>query len=179
MKTIFYVRHGESESNVSGIMSGGADDINLTKNGIEQAKRAGKDLIGKNIDLIVSSPLIRTVETATYIAQEIGYDPKNIVTNPLFVERTYGIYEGGPNTIFKEHVAKGQMHKSVESEEAMYLRLKKALNWLNTLDGRNIILVSHGAAGRAIRVIAENLHHSHMYKLDGFANTEIYEFTLK
>jgi uncharacterized phosphatase len=179
MKTIFYVRHGESHSNVSGIVSGATDDINLTKNGIEQAKRAGKDLADKNIDLIVSSPLIRTVATATYIAKQIGYDPKNIVTNPMFVERSYGVYEGGPNTIFKEHFAKGQMHKSVESEEAMYLRLKKALNWLKTLEGKNIILVSHGAAGRAIRVIAENLHHSHMYKLDGFANTEIYEFSLE
>ncbi|HVS58643.1 MAG TPA: histidine phosphatase family protein [Candidatus Saccharimonadales bacterium] len=178
MKTIYFVRHGESESNVAGIVSGGGNDIHLTATGRDQAKKAGQDLKGKGIELIVCSPMIRTVETATIIAKEIGYKPEDIVTNLLFVERAYGIYEGRPSEIFQEHLQNNTVHDSVETTEQIYERLGKALDWLREQKQNTILVVSHGGAGRAVRAINQNLHHSHMYKLEAFKNAEIYEFKL-
>jgi broad specificity phosphatase PhoE len=178
MKTIYFVRHGESETNISNVMSRIDEEVHLTPSGVRQAKRAGRDLKSKNIQLIVSSPLHRTVQTATYIAKEIGYNPKMIITNPLLIERSYGIYEGGPNKVYYDNLAKNTVHESVETEEKVYNRIKEAFEWLETLKEERIILVGHRGMGRAVRVINENLHHSHMYKIDGFANTEIYEFSL-
>ena len=178
MKTIYFVRHGESESNANNIISGSGNDIHLTVTGHEQAKRAGQDLKDKEIELIVCSPLIRTVETATIIANEIGYDPQKIVKNSLFIERSYGIYEGRPNEELQKDFAKGKLHHSAETEKQMYNRLKKALAWLGSLPEDRIAVIAHGGVRRAIYVINKNLHHSHMYKIDSFGNGEIYEFTL-
>ena len=178
MKTIYFVRHGESESNVKEIMSGSGDDAPLTANGRAQVKAAGQRLRDKDIQLIVCSPMIRTIDTATIIAEEIGYDPKKIVKNPLFLERTYGIYDGQPDKKYIKDHDEGKVHPSVETEEQMYKRFKKALASLSKLAEERIVVVSHGGARRAIYVINENLHHSHMYKLDSFPNAEIYEFNL-
>ncbi len=178
MKTIFFVRHGESESNVAGLMSGQGNDIPLTINGCTQAKEAGQKLKNKGIELIVCSPLIRTVETATIIAKEINYAPDKIVTNPLLTERKYGVYEGRPAEIFSKDFQNNIVHESVETTKQMYDRFKKALNWLSSLKESKILIVSHGGASRAIRVVNQNLHHSHMYKLEAFANGHVYEFEL-
>jgi len=178
MKTIYFVRHGESQSNIRQIISGSKDNIGLTDKGREQAKRAGQDLADKHIELVVCSPLIRTVDTATIIAREIGYDPANIIVNPLLVERDYGIYDGGPNEVYRDLLAGNVVHESVETTQQMHARFTKALEWLKNLKENTIVVVSHGGARRAIHVINEGLDHSHMYKLESFGNGEIYQFTL-
>lgn len=178
MKTIYFVRHGESVSNIDGTMSGSGDDISLTAKGHEQAKLAGQQLKAKKVELIVCSPMIRTIDTAEIIAKELGYDATAIVKNPLFVERNYGIYDSKPGEEYVKDREAGTVHESVETEAQMYERFGKALEWLKKLEQDNIVVVSHGGARRAIHVINENLHHSHMYKLDSFGNGEIYEFTL-
>jgi uncharacterized phosphatase len=149
MKTIYFVRHGESESNVVDVIAGQTHDVHLTKNGRKQAKKVGSDLKDKNIQLIVSSPLTRAVETATIIAGEIGYNPKKIVENPLFMERSLGIYEGKPGFIYGEHLANNKIHDSVETQEQLYNRFKQGLDWIRTLKENTILLVSHGGASRA------------------------------
>jgi broad specificity phosphatase PhoE len=178
MKTIYFVRHGESESNFGLIMSGSGDNIPLTAKGREQAKQAGQDLKDKRIELMVCSPLIRTVDTAKIIAEQIGYDPEKIVQNPILVERTYGIYDGRPAEHYKKDYAAGTVHSSVETEKQLYDRIKNALAWLSELPEDRIAVVAHGGVRRAVYVINENLHHSHMYKIDSFGNGEIYEFQL-
>ncbi len=41
MKTIYFVRHGETQANVDGLIAGGEFESQLTENGINQAKKAG------------------------------------------------------------------------------------------------------------------------------------------
>jgi len=178
MKTIFLVRHGESESNVAGLMSGTGKDVAITVKGRGQAKKAGQELKDKGIELIVCSPLKRTQETASIIAVELGYDVKQIVINPLFTERSYGIYEGGPMDEFYKDSDNNKVSESAETTEQMHKRLSEALDWLKTLDAKTILVVSHGGASRAVRVIDQKLHHSHMYKLENMQNASIYEFRL-
>lgn len=178
MKTIYFVRHALTEANVAGIAAGGEFETELTKEGRSQAKRAGQDLKDKQIQLIVCSPLIRTVDTAKIIAKEIGYDYREIVTNPLFIERKLGIYSGRPHTEYREAGMSGMLDKSVESTEALFERVAEGLQWLQTFDAQNIVVVSHGATGKAVRLINEGLSSDHYYKIDGFGNTEIYEFSL-
>lgn len=177
MKKIYYVRHGESEANVAGIASGGEHETKLTENGRAQAKRAGQDFKGKNIDLIVCSPLGRTVETAQIIAREIGYDPEDIVDNILFIEREFGKYSGKLHSEYRAAVEAGN-EEGMESAGHMRRRVEEGFEWLKKLKAQNIVLVSHGSTGRIIRMVDQDLHHSEMYKMDGFGNTEIYEFAL-
>ncbi len=178
MKTIFFVRHGLTDANVANIVSGGEHEAMLTDEGRAQAKRAGQDLKPKNVDLVVCSPMKRTIETAEIIAKELGIDPKTIQKNEDFRERIMGVYSQRPHPEYRQAVSKGEVHESLETPAQMHERVKRGLEWMQTLPGKNIVLVSHGATGRMVRVISQDLHHDEIYKVEGFGNTEIYEFTL-
>jgi broad specificity phosphatase PhoE len=178
MKTIYFVRHGETEANVTRIVSGAGSNTPLTENGRQQAKKAGQDLKSKNIELVICSPLPRTVETAGIIAKAIGYDTRKILRNPLFIERTMGTYEGSSEEVYLSDQANNRMHSSAETTEQMYNRLTQALESLKSYKENRILVVSHGGASRAVRVINQNLHHSKMYEIDKIGNAEIYEFEL-
>src|SRR5581483_5723923 len=77
MKKLYFIRHGESVSNVER-WHAGRIDTPLTERGRQQAREAGKKAKAQKLhfDLIVSSPLSRALETARIIAKEIGYPEK-------------------------------------------------------------------------------------------------------
>ena len=60
---LYMVRHGQSETNLSKKYTGWAQ-VNLTEQGYEDARRAGKYLQKLSFDRIYSSDLIRAVQTA-------------------------------------------------------------------------------------------------------------------
>jgi broad specificity phosphatase PhoE len=178
VKTIYFVRHGESEANAAGIAAGGGLDVSLTQDGRQQAQKVGEDLKGKKIDLIVSSPMKRAHETAVIIAQTTGYDPAKIVTNPFFTERHLGDLTGAKNETVKIHYDAGMLPASAETTEALYKRLVLGLEWLKTQSANNIVLVSHGGPGRMIRTIYRQEHHNQINSLDRIGNAEIMELSL-
>ncbi|MBI2588942.1 histidine phosphatase family protein [Candidatus Saccharibacteria bacterium] len=178
MKTIYFVRHGESEANVASLGSGSEFDTPLTDNGRAQAKKAGKDLKHKQIQLIICSPLSRTVDTATIIAKEMGYDPKKIITSPYFIERAYGVYSHKPDKIYLADALADTLHESAETAEVMHARISKGLDWLKNLKEDRILVVSHGGVSRILRIIHQELPFTEMYRIDRFPNGAIYEFSL-
>lgn len=175
---VYYVRHGESEANVAGVVAGSETDAILTDNGRKQARRAGQDLKDKNIDLVVCSPLSRTFETAKLIAEEIGYSTSGIIKSEFFIERAVGIFAGKPHKYYAKAVLISDKHEGLESRKEVYQRVERGFKWLKKQNAQNVILVSHGGTGRAVRAVVHGLHHEEMYKVDGFANTEIFEFEL-
>ncbi len=60
---VYVIRHGQSETNASGVRAG-QTDIKLTAQGYEDARRSGEKLKGITFDRVFSSDLIRAVETA-------------------------------------------------------------------------------------------------------------------
>jgi broad specificity phosphatase PhoE len=63
--TITFLRHGESEGNLSGVIQG-QSDYPLTQAGIEQANRLAVYWKSEAVSFnrIISSPLLRASETA-------------------------------------------------------------------------------------------------------------------
>ncbi len=177
-KTIYFVRHGETDANVSKIVAGGEYESQLTKNGKEQAKKAGQGLKDKNIDLIVCSPMERTKDTAVIIAKEIGYDPAKIEYDKNFIEVFNGYYSGKTYALRDKHAEAGKLIDSMEPANKVYARVKTGFENLKKVSAENIILVSHGATGRMIRAIVENIPHHDFISHKPIANTEIYKFTL-
>ena len=73
---LILVRHGESTANAQGVFSGASTEYVLTELGRLQAKRTGQILNqGLAIDVLYSSPLPRTWETAEIIGEQIGLRP--------------------------------------------------------------------------------------------------------
>lgn len=148
MIQLYFCRHGESEMNRAGLFAG-TTDTPLTDIGREQARLEGEKAKGHGIDLIVSSPMSRALETAQIIAKEIGYPADKIMTNKLFVERDFGKLEGKPydsNLVASEH-------PTVETDESVIERARRAAEWIESLDARVVLVVSHGSLGRALRYV--------------------------
>lgn len=74
MARLILVRHGQTRSNVHGLLDTAAPGADLTAIGREQAVGMISVLAGERIDRVVASPLARTVQTATPIAEERGLD---------------------------------------------------------------------------------------------------------
>lgn len=181
MKTIYFVRHGESEANVSGGLIGVGVDSRLTELGRRQSEQAGQRLKDKDIQLIVCSPKIRALDTANIIAAQIGYDPAKIIQSEMFGERKYGIYEGDngePQSPYRQDLAAGKLDKSAEGTADIYNRARACMDWLNEQPQQNIVLVGHGWFGRMINLIQQSLNHDEFYDTAKMTNGQIFEFNL-
>lgn len=178
MKTIYFVRHGESEANAAGIAAGGGLDSPLNDHGRQQAQQIAGQFKGRGAKLIVSSPMKRAYETASIIAQNLGMNPESIVTNDLWVERQLGELTGVPKEQLKMYYDMGQLPASAESTEQLHARIIQALEWMKTLEADTIILVSHGGVGRMLRAIYREEHHGSINTLGRMDNAEIIELHL-
>lgn len=113
MSILYICRHTETVFNKMGIFSGKLDTP-LSNTGLQQAKKLSKFFMGKRIDVVITSSLIRTKETAGIMLADcyadLGFKPP-IFTNNLYQsiiesdflpiisdyrlnERSYGILEG-------------------------------------------------------------------------------------
>ena len=167
--SIYFIRHGESQSNKEGIFAGQTDTI-LTPLGISQAREAGEKLksSGLEIDTIISSPLSRAYDTSVAIAQSIDYPISKIILNPLLKERNLGTLEG--------QVAKDSLQRmmamsddelnreGIETISALTARAREVLRQLEGTEG-NTLLVSHNGLGRGLFAITHNIAFYDIQKL--------------
>lgn len=92
MRKDFYIfRHGQSTYNVAGRTQGQTNDSVLTEQGKEQAVLVGEKLKNKEIDIIVTSPLKRAMQTAELANQALNVP---VETDEHFIEVNVGVVEG-------------------------------------------------------------------------------------
>lgn len=89
----FYIfRHGECPFNLSGHIQGQRFNGRLTERGRQQAVSVGKRLRGRDIEIIVSSPMTRALQTAKIVRQIINDVP--ILVDNRLIEVNMGVVEG-------------------------------------------------------------------------------------
>ena len=88
--TIYLVRHGETDDNVSGVPQG-LRDVPPNARGREQAEAVARWFDGREIASIISSPMTRTLEVARAIATGRAIE---IETDERLVEFDQGDYGG-------------------------------------------------------------------------------------
>ncbi|MBI4692278.1 MAG: class I tRNA ligase family protein [Candidatus Terrybacteria bacterium] len=146
---IFLVRHGEAENNVKNILN---SDLNqnhyaLTKNGREKMEKMAKELKSEKIDLLFSSPFLRTKETAEIIAKKTGVE---IIIDERLREIRLGEFEGKKEEdIWRQFPTRESRAEKadfgVETGEEIRKRLKNFLEEINEkYKSKNIVIVSHG-----------------------------------
>lgn len=149
MKTLLFIRHGESEANKLEICAGHTDVV-LTDLGVRQAHAAGQELRqnGTQIDTIVTSPLARAYDTAAIIAHEIGYPVGDILQTELAMERYRGNLEGKPSSLQEGMSPEEFAYMGAESEDAMGQRARALQQYLLGCDFDTVLLVSHNHFGK-------------------------------
>lgn len=151
------VRHGRSTANLKGIWQGRLD-YELSPEGREQARRAGRALAGCEVSRIYSSPLARASESARIIAEEMSYRESEIEHLQDLTERGGGVLEGKTWEEFESlHPERARRFFELPDEERWeYLgaestsvalsRARRALQRVGTRHspGETVVLVSHG-----------------------------------
>ena len=84
------LRHGQTPMSVQKRYAG-RSDAPLTDVGVQQAAAAAKRLASAGLGVIVTSPLLRTVQTAQQVAAVTG---AAVVTDDGFRETDFGAWEG-------------------------------------------------------------------------------------
>jgi len=156
VKHLYFCRHGESVLNKRRRFAGHIDTP-LTDRGREQAAKAGTHADTLKLDLIISSPLSRALDTARIIAAEANYPLDKIITNELFIELSWGPLEG--KSFFS--TLSPETHPGVESQDALAARAQSALEYLQSLEAENILLVGHGSFSGALRGLIQPDHNHH------------------
>ena len=90
MGRLYIVRHGETEWNAQGRIQGHTD-VDLSDHGRQQARAIAQRLSGVNFDVIYSSDLSRSRETAQII---LGQRPTSLHSTDRLREFHKGVFEG-------------------------------------------------------------------------------------
>ena len=94
-RVLVLVRHGESEWNLKNLFTGWKD-VDLTENGIAEARAAGRKLKaqGLSFDVAFTSALIRAQRSLDLILEEMGQSQIPVFRDKALNERDYGDLSG-------------------------------------------------------------------------------------
>lgn len=181
-KTFYFIRHGQTDLNLKGIVQGRGVDSPLNDNGLKQAQAFYDSYKNVPFDKIYTSTLIRTHQTVAPflkngvpMEQLIGLD-----------EISWGIYEGQEQTEdilsgFEKVVNSWKNNdldlaiENGESPNALVYRQKEAIDYmLQQPEEETILVCMHG---RALRIMLCHLTDVPVCKMDDFphTNTALYK----
>lgn len=155
---IFLIRHGQTDHNVKKILQGHRD-IPLNINGIKQSQRLGEYIRERNVkfDKVYSSDLVRCQETIREILNLSDQNTITVELNSDLRERFMGPIEGmhvNDAERYADKHGKGSFKDFGENTTVFLERLQRGINSsVNdsiSNNNKNIALVSHGGAIRAI-----------------------------
>jgi broad specificity phosphatase PhoE len=155
-KTIYLVRHGETDYNQRKIVQGSGIDSDLNETGISQAMAFHKAFGAEGFDAVFVSELKRTHQS---VAPFVQAGLKQIMI-PEFNEINWGILEGKEPTPerynhflgISARWKKGEYEAAVdggESAASMYARQKIGLSKILNTDYQKILICMHGRAIRS------------------------------
>jgi probable phosphoglycerate mutase len=156
MARLILVRHGQTRSNVQGLLDTDAPGPGLTPLGQEQAASLVEALTAERIDRIVTSPLARTVATAAPLAEARGLEPRRdgglreILAGDLAMRADRDSHLVYLDTVFAWAGGDltAEMPGRPETGADFLARYDRAVE--ASLDGvEAVVCVSHGAAIRA------------------------------
>lgn len=161
------MRHGVTQSNTDTAFN--TDEEPLTDEGRAQARAAAEAAkeAGITFDLIITSPLPRAQETAQIVAEILGIDAERIEISNFVREREVGELKGKPYNFF---FTDGRQYKDVdfvqgaETLPVMQDRARDALQAIQERFENNILVVSHGAFGRAFIRAVQHIPYSDEYR---------------
>jgi broad specificity phosphatase PhoE len=144
-KQLVLVRHGQTDWNVEERFQGQLD-VPLNAVGRNQAEALKLQLAGVHFDIAYSSPLIRAVETAQIIAGNVHVD-----RDPRLTEIHHGFWQGKTKRDIADRWPDqwDQWNKLPQNftapggESAASVRAR-VRDFLRTIQGTNILCVSHG-----------------------------------
>lgn len=165
---VIMIRHGEpdyTQTDSRGFVGQGRDMAPLTEFGVQQAETAAEDPRLNGIELILSSPYTRALQTAAIISRKTGIPlTVEVDLHELICDKTFQL--GGAENIsaqFRAFIqAKGICPPDEECPwetiDEIAARAKAVLDRYAAQGYRKIAVVAHGGVIRRFTGIAEITH---------------------
>jgi 2,3-bisphosphoglycerate-dependent phosphoglycerate mutase len=178
--TLVLVRHGQSEWNLKNLFTGWRD-VDLTEQGHEEAKGAGKKLkaLGLKFDIAYTSVLKRAQKTCQHILDEVGQPNLRTIKNLALNERDYGELSGLNKDDARRKWGEEQVHiwrrsYDVEPPKGESLKTTGARVWPyylhemqpHVLRGETVLVAAHGNSLRALIMALDGLSPEEIVKLE-------------
>lgn len=128
---LFLIRHGETVT--SGRTYAGRSDVPLTPLGHQQAGDLAERLASQQVSFILTSPLMRAVETAQPLARQFDLTP---VETPALMEIDFGDYEGQDKSSLGLSLRKNHAETPVPGGESLRDVWDRAAEVARLLAGR-------------------------------------------
>jgi broad specificity phosphatase PhoE len=181
---VFMVRHGQTDSNVGGLLHG-ATDVPLNPVGLRQA-----DLVASRIeqlyslDSLHSSPLKRALRTARAISSRTGIEPR---LHSGLAEMNFGQVEGLTLAAMSEQFPELAKRFSDfsdldarfpggESRREFHSRVRLALDRIVTShSGQRLVVVAHGGviASLVAQILGDDPNDWRRYTIDNCSVTHL------
>jgi broad specificity phosphatase PhoE len=170
---LYFVRHGQTHSNVARLMYGHKESP-LTEKGIDDAKATAKNL-PNDFDLIYSSDIGRAKHTTEILNEKLNLP---IIYDARLRERNFGSLEGkdllstNPNAWQKDHIQEYDYRpyggESVEDVK------KRVMDFVNEItkkhNSKKVLIVTHGGVMRLLHLLVKG------YLAEKIPNSSLHEF---
>lgn len=166
---LIIARHHESEWNKLGLWTG-SRDVHLTEYGKEKSAEMGLLIKDIHIDKAFASTQVRTLETLFAMLEAMRQTDVPVEHSSAHNERDYGEYTGKNKWEIKKQFGEEQFECirrdwdcPVPGGETLKMVYERALPfYLNSIlpllkEGKNVLLVSHGNAIRALMKYIEKI----------------------
>lgn len=186
MAYLILVRHGMSEYNERGLWTGWTD-VDLSPEGMEQARHAGKEIADIHVDIAFISSLKRSRQMLEGM-QEIVGNNFEVVADKALDERSYGIYTGKNKWEVQKEVGEEEFRQirrswdhSIPEGETLEVVYKRVVPYYESAilpqlkAGKNVLVSAHGNSLRALVKYLENLSIEELLDLEiGIGEAYIY-----
>jgi 2,3-bisphosphoglycerate-dependent phosphoglycerate mutase len=177
-RVLVLVRHGESEWNLKNLFTGWKD-IDLTENGIAEARASGRKLKaqGLSFDVGFTSALIRAQRSLDLILEEMGQTKIPVFRDKALNERDYGDLSGLNKDDARARWGAEQVHiwrrsydvappggESLKDTAARVLPYYIQEILPAVLRGKRVLIAAHGNSLRALVMVLERLSTSDILK---------------
>ena len=169
------MRHGTTNWNEKGIVQGRSQN-RLSEEGKKLAEQSAEKYKNKQIDVIFTSPLMRTMQTTNFMNK---YHNCKIIKDDRLIEIDQGIFTGRKKADLTEEELKLKNLKSkackMENYDEVFERVSKFLNYLKKTSFENVLIVTHNC-------ITLNIEHiltgKKILDIKNYANAEVREFVV-
>lgn len=176
--TYYVMRHGEAMSNAQNMFeTSGNPDNHLTEKGVEQTKALIPELEKLGLDMIITSPFVRTKETADILSSALSLP---VTVEEKLHEYKMGVFDGKSATDYFDHFGKTYVKFDARPEggethrEMMHRVMKAIMEFEEIYDGKKILLVTHGGPARMLFAGGELITEEEILNDDQSGNVHFY-----
>ena len=154
---LFVARHGQTTWNAQDRVLG-RTDLPLTEEGLRQASVLAQKTAELQLDMIITSPMLRARQTAAAVGETTGLP---VQVDQRLIEQDYGIFEGVSRFDEGFLANKRQFAVRYPGGESMMDVAYRTYSLIEELKqkypDKNILLVCHGGVCRLIRTYFEDM----------------------